>query len=432
VPVNEHDAAPPDPPAEDGGGGGTAFQDPTEIVTFTEADVQGDDSYYSGGVARKLFDWVCPEGFRVFTLVAPVPVAGISRGLEVQLFKASADVPAGVATYGVDYDGYWYADWYNGNDVNGAQFDPDTFYSDVETLATDGSPHSLTPGQSYQVWIGNYFPDVGGQVDIGFLKRGLFPGTAWEPLAPPLEQAVNRSQGLALEGSNNFEASAAHAEGSSTQAIGSLSHAEGYGTKALGGFGSHAENYQSIASGPASHAEGSGHAEGDWSHAEGFSRAVGNYSHSEGIASLARWYGSHAAAVQNFELGFPNPASYGQAQYERLPLLSVGNQVLGSYAGSGMLLPPSMVAVFHAQVVSEGAGGTKVKAWNVVGVVRTDGAGAHSLIGTPTVTELADLGASGFTLAVGADDDYGVTLHPGGSPDRSAGTIHYTELAVQL
>ncbi len=122
---------------------------------------------------------------------------------------------------------------------------------------------------------------------------------------------------------------AAHAEGYETIASGSPSHAEGRGTQATS-VSAHAEGRDTIASGAASHAEGTGttasaphsHAEGDgtaasgtFAHAEGHDTiASGSAAHAEGEYTLAAGLDSHAQNRETEALGAYSSATGYQSR----------------------------------------------------------------------------------------------------------------------
>ena len=99
---------------------------------------------------------------------------------------------------------------------------------------------------------------------------------------------------------------AAHAEGTETKAQGSNSHTEGYGTITTSNNG-HAEGTNTTADGPSCHAEGYNTvAAGRYgiSHAEGNStQAIGSTSHSEGGYTIAKGKNSHAEGYNTKAIG---------------------------------------------------------------------------------------------------------------------------------
>lgn len=165
------------------------------------------------------------------------------------------------------------------------------------------------------------------------------------------EQSYNEALGRfshveGLDTNTTEGATAAHAEGMHTTAIGAGAHAEGVSAYARG-MHSHAEGDRTNASGRGSHAEGLGNfaslgAVSDYSHAEGYLTQAGDtnaletskYAHSEGEETRAFGQASHAEGHGTKASGKYSHAEGDSAKAEGEASLAVGNTTKASGEGS--------------------------------------------------------------------------------------------------
>ena len=125
---------------------------------------------------------------------------------------------------------------------------------------------------------------------------------------------------------------AAHAEGTSTKALGGCSHAEGDHT-AASGYVSHAEGYSSVARGDYSHGEGLyGRAQGEASHGEGYdTQAIGDYSHAQNESTIA----ARKAQTALGRFNVFDPEGMSGAEYGRYALI-IGNGTASNNRSNAM------------------------------------------------------------------------------------------------
>jgi len=207
-------------------------------------------------------------------------------------------------------------------------------------LRTSFNQGSATGNFSFAVNQGRAFGQYSFAVGSGAIAAGL---------ASHAEGFNTRALGnySHAQGKNTVAlAESSHAEGENSQAQGIRSHAEGFESFAIGNWGAHAEGRVTYAAGDNSHTEGQNtytgpnatgaHAEGgstealgQHAHAEGFrTRAVGRYSHAGG---------NLAESLQNFTYAW----ACGDLQINN-PFRQVATTRTGQYmvsASGGMFIP---------------------------------------------------------------------------------------------
>jgi hypothetical protein len=191
----------------------------------------------------------------------------------------------------------------------------------------------------------------------------------------------------------------AHAEGTSTFAIGNSAHAEG-NSYAFGNY-SHAEG-GGYAYGEASHAEGSGQAHGGYSHAEGIGQAYSNSSHAEG---------SGTAGVLGF--GITIPIASGVIELDA----RYGDQTAQFVAGGFVIVDdnqgeivPGVITTYIYEIASSTFNGTPATEITLVDT------------SVNTASNKARIGIYGVVAPTAADISIGGGSHAEGETTQTIGT----------
>ena len=187
--------------------------------------------------------------------------------------------------------------------------------------------------------------------------------------------------------------------------MGNYSTGFGFNSKASGNY-SYTEGYQNESTGESAHSENS------------LNKATGTNSHAEGFNTIASGYGSHTEGYQSRGLLdiSHNQGGGKNTQFTRVVTNIITqnstptNLKILNNTVNYLTIPEETAVYFEVSVVARqfaGSAGTvgDSAAYKIEGLIKRDGANNTVLVGSPTITTIAeDAGATAWSVGASADD----------------------------